>query len=81
VLIHIGGDIIVRSNDVIVILDVNHLVKNNSKKAEVLKNLETSKDVIKITNDEAKSLVITTDKLYYSPVSSLTLKKRSLSYT
>lgn len=80
-LIHIGGDIIVRSNDVIVILDVNHLVKNNSKKAEVLKNLETSKDVIKITNDEAKSLVITTDKLYYSPVSSLTLKKRSLSYT
>jgi len=43
--------------------------------------LETSKDVIKITNDEAKSLVITTDKLYYSPVSSLTLKKRSLSYT
>lgn len=77
--IHIGGNNIVRTKDVVVILDINHLQRNPKKKDNFLKKLIKEKEnvVIKIAEDEVKSLIITTNYLYYSPISSLTLKKRA----
>lgn len=75
--IHIGGDIVVRTKDIISIINANdiNLKRNNT----FLKNLEKVLKV-KTINEEIKSYVITVDKIYYSPISSLTLNKRANNY-
>jgi len=78
--IHIGGDIIVRGRDVIAILDINQLDQKN-KKSHFTKYLSKKHQIVKITVDDIKSIVITVDKIYFSPISSLTLKKRVSLYS
>lgn len=75
--IHIGGDVVVRAKEVITILDVNgnKSEKNAKKNNNFDINIGKSK-VVKISQ-EIKSIIITDDKIYYSPISSLTLKKRA----
>lgn len=75
--IHIGGDIVVREIDVIAILDVNHLKRDSKKNYSFEDEVKKYKEVVKITNNDVKSFVITDKKIYYSPISSLTLKKRA----
>ena len=75
--IHIGGDIIVRDKEVIAILDVNHIKRNRKKKYNFIVEVEKTHEVVKIVNEDLKSLIITKDKVYYSPISSTTLKKRA----
>lgn len=75
--LHLGGDIIVPKNEVIAIIDLNSSTKS-----------ETTREFIQVSEEEgfiseisdksrAKSLVITSKVIYYSPISSTTLKKRS----
>jgi len=75
--IHIGGDVVVRTKEVIAIIDLNHVDYHNKKAYAFMNEAEKSKEVIRLSNDDVKSFVITTDKVYYSPISSLTLKKRA----
>jgi len=64
----------VRSSDVITILD-RQLLKSSSIVNEFL---DVQKDrVVELSNGNTKSVVVTVDKVYYSPLSSSTLKKRS----
>ena len=64
----------VRSSDVITILD-RQLLKSSSIVNEFL---DVKKDrVVELSNGNTKSVVVTVDKVYYSPLSSSTLKKRS----
>lgn len=75
--IHIGGDTVVRTKDIISIINANEI--NLKRNSTFLKNLEKVFQV-KIKNEEIKSYVITVDKIYYSPISSLTLNKRANNY-
>ena len=74
--IHLGGDVIIRSKDIITILnrDAQELssVTNLFLKAE-----EKRKAKKVISADYIKSIVVTNDEIYYSPVSSLTLNRRA----
>ncbi|WP_027415080.1 extracellular matrix regulator RemB [Aneurinibacillus terranovensis] len=73
--IHLGGDIVVRSADVIAILDYH---ANSSKiTRQFIKHAEKEGRVMASSNEESKSYVITKDKVYCSPISSLTLKRRA----
>ncbi len=64
----------VRSSDVITILD-RQLLKSSSIVNEFL---DVQKDrVVELSNGKTKSVVVTVDKVYFSPLSSSTLKKRS----
>ncbi len=64
----------VRSSDVITILD-RQLLKSSSIVNEFL---DVQKDrVVELSNGNTKSVVVTVDKVYFSPLSSSTLKKRS----
>ena len=74
--IHIGGDIVVRAKNVIAILDVNN-PKRLPKNHYFLDKGQNEENMVKIASEETKSIIITDDKIYYSPISSLTLKKRS----
>jgi regulator of extracellular matrix RemA (YlzA/DUF370 family) len=74
--IHIGGDTVVSTREVISILD--HQTVNSSKVTK--KFIEDEKKVKRVVDssaEETKSYVITKDAIYCSPISSLTLKRRA----
>jgi extracellular matrix regulatory protein B len=77
VFIHLGGDTVIRSKDVIAILD--RQVKETSETiGEFLEFYQQEDKVEEITKDMSKSIVITNEKVYLSPISSSTLKRRAL---
>ncbi|SDY36250.1 extracellular matrix regulator RemB [Thermoactinomyces sp. DSM 45892] len=70
--IHLGGDQIVRARDVIAILDHQSM--------DSLSFLESSKQagrLVDIPDDEVKSYVVTSHRVYSSPISSVTLMRRA----
>ncbi|WP_088104613.1 extracellular matrix regulator RemB [Halalkalibacter urbisdiaboli] len=74
--IHLGGDIIIRSKEIITIL--NHDVQEMSSVTKgFLKQEEKKKKNVTISADFIKSIVITDEAIYYSPVSSVTLNRRA----
>ncbi|OEF99632.1 hypothetical protein BHF71_08030 [Vulcanibacillus modesticaldus] len=73
--IPIGGEVVVSTKDIVAIIDANEVnVKNNIL---FIEKVENDKQVEKITTDDIKSFVITNDKVYYSPISISTLKRRA----
>lgn len=74
--IHIGDDQVIRSEEVVAIIDLQ-LVSSSVINEEMLFNQRKKKNVEEPSSDDAKSLVITKDRIYHSPLSVLTLKKRA----
>ncbi|MEH7074456.1 extracellular matrix regulator RemB [Neobacillus drentensis] len=72
--IHIGEDINIRARDIISILD-KESAKNSPLVEEFLKSHKGK--VINLTKNPFKSVIVTYDNIYLSPISSGTLKKRS----
>lgn len=72
--IHIGGDTVVSTKDVISILD--HQTVKSSKINKNFLN-EKRRTVVDHSVEDTKSYVITQDAIYCSPISSLTLKRRA----
>jgi hypothetical protein len=74
--IHLGGDVMVPNKDVIAILDLKMKDSADSTK-EFLNVAEEEGFVVVIDENDSKSFVVTNQKVYFSPISSLTLKKRA----
>lgn len=74
--IHIGGDTVVSTKEVISILD-HQSVKASKMNKRFLEDEKKLKRVVKNKLEETKSYVITKDAIYCSPISSLTLKRRA----
>jgi hypothetical protein len=74
--IHIGGDTMVRLREVIGIFDAQ--ARENPATAELLSRLEREGAMEVVDVGEIKSYVVTDCKVYGSPISSLTLKRRAL---
>ena len=72
--IHIGEDLNIRAKDIISILD-KESANQSSLVREFLK--QQSERVINLSKNPYKSVIITYDKVYLSPIASGTLKKRS----
>lgn len=74
--IHLGGEKIIRAAELIAIFDVS--IETSSKISKAFVNhASKEKQTEWIGEEEPKSLVVTEDKVYYSPISSTTLKKRA----
>ncbi|MEG0251618.1 MAG: DUF370 domain-containing protein [Christensenellaceae bacterium] len=75
-ILHIGNDFFVRSEDILMILEYNEAKKNEDTK-EFLKKCKRAT----ITKEPPKSIVVTQENgiqtMYLSPISSRTLLKRS----
>lgn len=72
--IHLGDNYVVPSKEVVMIIDK----QTSQASAIVAEFLNKQKEkIIQLTNGEAKSVIVTTDKIYFSPLSSSTLKKRA----
>ncbi|MDA3129307.1 extracellular matrix regulator RemB [Aliibacillus thermotolerans] len=72
--IHLGGDEVILSKDVVAILNYD---SNDETTTEQLLSSYNQKNVVEIGEDVTKSVVVTVDKIYLSPISSLTLKRRA----
>lgn len=74
--IHLGGEKIVRASELIGIFDLS-IEKASKITKQFTSHAAKSKRVEYIGEEECKSLVVTVDKVYFSPISSATLKKRT----
>ena len=74
--IHLGGDLVMKTERIIAILD--HQSQGMSKEnQEFINNYQQNKQQIHITDDPPKSMVVTENEIYMSPISSYTLKRRA----
>ncbi|QQE78959.1 extracellular matrix regulator RemB [Alicyclobacillus sp. SO9] len=73
--IHIGGDTMVRLEDIIGIFDLSAKDSPDTNSYLELAKRANSAKIIDV--GELKSFVVTNKALYYSPISSLTLRKRA----
>jgi hypothetical protein len=77
VFLHLGEEQLVLSKDIIGIFDYN-LVKKSRDTKEFIEIVTDEMVIEKISkNKEIKSFIITKDKVFLSPISSLTLQKRA----
>lgn len=74
--IHLGGNRMISINEVIAIVDAT-VKKTSFTSSSFFINAKHHGWVETIASDEIKSYVITDYKIYASPISSLTLKKRA----
>ncbi|SDI23859.1 protein of unknown function [Alteribacillus persepolensis] len=73
--IHLGGDTVIRSKDVVAILDQD--THDSSSITRQFLSSQDDKNVIEISEELTKSVVVTVDRVYLSPISSLTLRRRA----
>ncbi len=78
--LHIGGDIVIPIKDIIAIMDIESTTISKDTK-DFLSIAEEEGFIESISNDLPKSFIITEiekkSKIYLSPISSVTLQKRS----
>lgn len=73
--LHVGGDFVVPTDNIIAIIDAN-LVEIAPVTREFIELAKSEKKITDITNGNPKSYVLTNEKIIASPISSLTLQKR-----
>lgn len=73
--LHLGADMVVPLRDVISITDLKSAQAGVN--SEFLKKMRDEKRILDISENDPKSFIITTNKVYLSAISSLTLKKRA----
>lgn len=73
--IHIGNDHVIRSEKIISIVERN-IIQSSSMMEEMVGSLK-KKSKVYGPKKNAKSVVITSEYIYYSPLSVPTLKKRA----
>lgn len=73
--IHIGGDTMVRLEEVIGIFDIR--LERESTTHQLFERLRSENKIEVVDVGGSKSFVLTEKKTYLSPISSATLKKRA----
>ncbi len=74
--IHLGGEKIIRTSQVVAILDVS--IEQSSKLSrQFVAEAQKNRKVETIGEEAPKSIVVTDERVYYSPISTATLKKRT----
>ena len=70
--LHIGDDILVHTDEIVAILD-----KKLLDSSPILEEFLQKKAEIHVAKKSIKSIVVTNKHVYYSPLASVTLKKRA----
>ncbi|TVX99969.1 extracellular matrix regulator RemB [Cohnella terricola] len=74
--IHLGGEKIIRTSQLVAIFDIS--IEQSSKLSrQFVLHAQKNKEVESIGEEDPKSIVVTEHKVYYSPISASTLKKRT----
>ncbi len=76
--VHIGKDIVINSENIIAILDISSIRKNKNNLEEVLQKLKISDNIIDVSDENKKSLIIlNNNSAYITNISSVTIAKRA----
>lgn len=78
--LHLGGDVLIKKDEIVAIidLDMKKLSQINHVFLDKMKNHKKNIKYISETGRE-KTLIVTMNELFFSPISSITLFKRSFS--
>lgn len=77
--IHLGGEKIVRSSQIVAIFDIS--VEQTSRlPGPFTQQAQNQYKTESIGEESPKSIVVTEDRVYYSPISTSTLKKKIRSW-
>lgn len=77
--IHLGGEIIIRSKDIIAILNREvHEVSPETESFLQAEEKRKKKTVISDSDEYIKSIIVTNNEIFYSPVSTVTITRRAL---
>ena len=75
--IHLGGDVLIKKNNIVAIIDLETATESKINQS-FLNNLKKNGNVNYISeNGKEKTLIVTLRDHYLSPISSVTLYKRS----
>lgn len=74
--IHLGGEKIVRTSQIVAIFDLS-ISQTSSQTLQFVANAQANRLIETIGEEEPKSIVVTEQKVYFSPISTSTLKKRA----
>ncbi|MNZ96117.1 hypothetical protein D3C78_1152980 [compost metagenome] len=74
--IHLGGEKVIQSSELVAIFDIS-IEKSSKISKQFVSHAIKDKNVLRISEEEAKSIVVTKSMVYYSPISSATLKKKT----
>ncbi|WP_070119980.1 extracellular matrix regulator RemB [Bacillus marinisedimentorum] len=74
--IHLGEEIVIRSKDIVAIID-RHLLQSSTIINEFITGQQKKRQVVEVTEGDIKSIVVTKEKIYLSSLSSATLKRRA----
>lgn len=77
--LHLGGDVLIGQEKIVAIIDLETLGKGINTEHFIKSIKGSQKTFYASEQGKEKSLIITTDGHYFSPISSTTLLKRSLS--
>lgn len=75
--LHVGADVVVSLKQMVAILDLRS-IQGAEPTREFLSQAYGRKRVFDVASGDPKSLVLTDEGIYLSPISSLTLKKRAI---
>lgn len=74
--LHVGADVVVSLKKVVAILDLRSSREGEATR-QFLALRQSNQQVSDISGGDPKSIVVTDDEVYLSPISSVTLKKRT----
>jgi extracellular matrix regulatory protein B len=72
--LHVGEEVLVRTRDIIAILDIDSTSTSPFMEEFIARQ---EQQVVHLAKGTVKSIVVTGNHIYYSPLASGTLKKRS----
>jgi hypothetical protein len=74
--IHIGGEYSVSSRLIVGIFDFEETTQDGSLTRAFLKNAQDTDKIELISSDLPRSFIVTVERVYLSPISAATLRKR-----
>lgn len=74
--LYLGGDTVVKTDDIIGIFDMDTSTVNKSTR-DYLSKAEKEKKIVNVNYELPKSFVVCEDKIYVCPLNTATLLKRS----
>jgi regulator of extracellular matrix RemA (YlzA/DUF370 family) len=76
VFLHLGGDVVIPLSEVVAIFE-SELATESRAADEFLKTARDEGLLVDVSGGRPKAFVVTSDRVYLSQISSLTLKKRA----
>ena len=75
--IHIGGECSIPEKTIVGIFDMDEVTESNNSTHAFLKMAEEEGRVENVSYDLPRSIIVAVDKIYLSPISAGTIKKRA----